>query len=337
MPVVWLKFIVSAAAVIFCGYRLCIYGEKIARIVHIGRGFVGFIFLAAITSLPELAVSLSATKIGALDLALGDLLGSNLFNLTIVAIILLFFVQEKTKIQFDSMHLISSSFSVLLICLVGIGIAFYSLVNPQTGYSPFFLDAESALIVLTYLFGAYLIFRSERAKQRGLPALDKLRSENKAAVWIRFLSLAVVLVGLSIYLCLLADQIAQVPIGGRALGGTFVGGLFLAIITSLPEMAVSISAAKLGFMDMALGNIFGSNMFNMLIVPVIDLAFGPKVILSCVSNLHLFTVLFVLISTGLVVAGLSYRSRKKTPALAWDSAAILFVYFAANLVNFYLR
>jgi cation:H+ antiporter len=102
-------------------------------------------------------------------------------------------------------------------------------------------------------------------------------------------------------------------------------------------MAVAISAVKLGFLDMALGNIFGSNMFNMGIIAITDLCLGEQVILSSVSSQHLFSALFVIFLTGVVMTGLVYRSKKETAGLAWDSVTILFVYFAANLVNFYLR
>ena len=102
---------------VFSGYRICVYGEKIGRLIKLGRTFVGLILLAVVTSLPELAVAISATKIGALDLALGDLFGSNLFNLTIVAIIFLWFIKEPKLLSFDSVHFISSGFSVLMIAL----------------------------------------------------------------------------------------------------------------------------------------------------------------------------------------------------------------------------
>ena len=88
---------------------------------------------------------------------------------------------------------------------------------------------------------------------------------------------------------------------------------------------------------MALGNIFGSNMFNMVIISIVDLALGRKILLSSVGSLHLLNALFVIISTALVTSGLVYRSRRKTPALAWDSVTIIFVYFAANFTMFYLR
>ena len=339
MFVLWIKFVVCAAVVVFCGYRICIYAEKIAQITRVGRTFIGLMLLAVVTSLPELAVTISATKIGALDLALGDLFGSNLFNLTIVGIIFLIFVKQPKTLAFESTHFISSGFSILLIAVAAVGIVFYNLINPGISYSPILVDAGTALILVIYIFGAYLIFRNEKAralKSSGVNS-NSIESRNIPTVWLKFFIYSGILVGFAIYLATLGDRIALVPVRGVALGGTFVGSLLIAITTSLPEMAVAISAIKLGLLDMALGNIFGSNMFNMLIIPIADLVLGRKVILSSVSPLHLFTVLFVIISTAVVVAGLVYRSRKKTGALAWDSAAILFIYFAANLVNFYLR
>ena len=337
MFLLWLKFIVVAAIVVFSGYRICIYAEKIAQITKVGRTFIGLMLLAVVTSLPELAVSISATKIGALDLALGDLFGSNLFNLTIVGVILLAFVKEPKLLSFDLTHFMSSAFSILLIVLAAVGIVFYKLVNPQVGYSRFFLDVETALILVIYIFGVYLIFRSERAKAPNLPRGKSSAAFSPLRVWLKFLFYCAILITSAIYVSRLGDRIARIPIGGVALGGTFVGSLFIAITTSLPEMAVAISAVKLGYLDMALGNIFGSNMFNMLIVSIADLALGRKVILSCGSAVHLFTVFFVIISSALVMSSLVYRSRRKTPALAWDSASIIFVYFAANLVNYVLR
>lgn len=336
MFVLWLKFVVCAAVVIFCGYRICIYAEKITQITKISRTFIGLILLSVVTSLPELAVAFSATKIGALDLAMGDLFGSNLFNLTIVGIVLLAFIKKPERLSLDTSHFMSASFSVLLITFAAMGIICYKLFFPYVDYSPILLNVETVLILITYIFAAYLIFRSEIGKT----APSSKRSVGQgvlAKIWLKFLIYAIFLVGFAMYLSQLGDRIARIPIGGVALGGTFVGSLFLAVITSLPEASVAISAVKIGSLDMGLANIFGSNMFNMAIIPVADLCLGRKVILSSVSTLHLFTILFVIISTVIIMSGLAYRSKRKTPALAWDSAAIIFIYFAANLVNFYLR
>ncbi len=322
---------------VFFGYRICIYADKIGRITKISRTFIGLVLLSVVTSLPELAVAISAVKIGALDLALGDLFGSNLFNLTIVAIMLFIFVRQPKLLTFDSTHLISAGISILLIALAAVGIIFYNLFNPYISYSSIFLDVETVLILAVYVFGVYLIFRSEKGKAHKLSEPGSAERKNTLTVWLKFLVCAAILVGFAIYLSRLGDQIARIPVRGTALGGTFVGGLFIAITTSLPETAVALSALKLGFLDMALANIFGSNMFNMVIISIADLTLGRKVLLSSVAPLHLMTVFFVIISTALVTSGLVYRSRRKTPALAWDSVSILFVYVTANLVTFYLR
>ncbi len=336
MLILWLKFIVVAAIVVFSGYRICIYAEKIAQITKIGRTFIGLILLAVVTSLPELAVAISATKIGALDLALGDLFGSNLFNLSIVGIIFLVFIRKPKLLSFEPTHFMSAGISVLLIALAAMGIIFYNLISPGVGYSNLLLDVETALILVIYIFGVYLIFRSEKGKTPQNTAKSGGRG-NSSIVWLKFLLYSIILVGSAFYLSRLGDRIAWIPVGGVALGGTFIGSLLIAITTSLPEMAVALSAVKLGFLDMALGNIFGSNMFNMVIISITDLCLGRRIILSSISCDHLFTVLFVIISTALVLVGLVYRSKRKTPGLAWDSASILFIFIVANLVNYFLR
>lgn len=337
MLILWLKFIIAAVVVVFSGHKICIYAEKIAQLTRVGRTFIGLMLLAVVTSLPELAVTITATKIHALDLALGDLFGSNLFNLTIVPVILFFFMRKPKLLSFDSTHVLSSAISVLLIALAAMGILFYNFVSPQASYSRFLLDAETALILATYFCGTYLIFRCEKKNMDRSAQSDSETKSDGLRIWLQFLFFAVILLGSAIYLSRLGNIISRIPVGGVALGGTFVGGLFLAVTTSLPEMSVSVSAVKLGFFDMALGNIFGSNMFNIAIIGITDLVLGRTVILSSVSALHLFTVLSVIICTCLVMAGLVYRSKNETSGLAWDSAGVLFIYFAANLVSFYLR
>ena len=177
MFILWIKFIIAAAVVVICGYRICLYAEKIARIIKISRAFAGLMLLAVVTSLPELAVAISATKIGALDLAVGDLFGSNLFNLTIVGIIFLKFVKKPMVLPFEKTHFISLAFSALLIALAAIGIIFYKFFYPVIGSSRISLDVETALILVVYGFGAHLIFRNEQQVHLYLSLLQNLSCE----------------------------------------------------------------------------------------------------------------------------------------------------------------
>ena len=113
------------------------------------------------------------------------------------------------------------------------------------------------------------------------------------------------------------------------LGESFIGSSFIAITTSLPEITVSIAAARLGAFDMAVGNLLGSNLFNVAILAVVD-GFYPKApLLHSVSSMNSVTALFAIIALAVVVIGLTYRSEKKFWFLAGDAIAISLVYCAS--------
>ena len=137
------------------------------------------------------------------------------------------------------------------------------------------------------------------------------------------------------------DVLADHPIGllGRPLGATFVGSLFLAIATSLPEIATGLSAVRLGNLDMALGNIFGSNMFNIFVVPMLkvsSLCSGQALLFNSeqfqLGETMIAGVLPILL-TGVVVGGLSYRSQRRVfRRFGIDSALIATIYVVGMLL-----
>jgi cation:H+ antiporter len=159
----------------------------------------------------------------------------------------------------------------------------------------------------------------------GLPGM----SLKKAIV--RYALHAAVVVVAAVFLPSIAERIAAVT----GLGQTFVGNIFVAVSTSFPELAVSFAAIRIGAVDMAVGNIFGSNIFNMLILAVEDIFFFKGPILSYAQPQHLIPSLLAMAMTGLAVAGLIYNAEKKLFVWAWDSFGII-VLFAVNLVLLYL-
>ena len=115
-------------------------------------------------------------------------------------------------------------------------------------------------------------------------------------------------------------------------GNTFVGSLWVAAATSLPEMVTSFAAMRLGAPDLAIANLFGSNLFNMAILALDDLAFMKGPLLSQVSGMHLFSAVAALMMTGIAITGLIYRAQKKAwVTVSWDGAALLLLYLL-NLV-----
>jgi cation:H+ antiporter len=144
-----------------------------------------------------------------------------------------------------------------------------------------------------------------------------------------------VLVALTIWLTRTGDVLQDRPIGllgGRTLGATFVGAFFLAPATSLPEIVTSITAVRIGHLDLALGNIFGSNMFNIFVIPLLKLfsiargdsllMFGARFSLPS----HTLTALFALLITAVAVGGLVYRSERRLFHFGMDSILIGLIY-----------
>jgi cation:H+ antiporter len=119
------------------------------------------------------------------------------------------------------------------------------------------------------------------------------------------------------------------------LGQTFVGNIFIALSTSLPEVVVSIAAVRMGAVDLAIGNLLGSNIYNIgLILALDDIFFVKGPILSYVSGSHTISAISAILMTSIAIIGLTYRSEKKRLFLAWDSIGIITVYFI-NLMLLY--
>lgn len=110
------------------------------------------------------------------------------------------------------------------------------------------------------------------------------------------------------------------------LGQTFVGNVFLAISTTLPELVVSISAVKMGSVDLAVGNLMGSNIFNILILGIDDIFLTQGPLLSFVKITHIIPALSAIAMLSIAIIGLTYRAEKKNMLLSWDSALIIMIY-----------
>jgi cation:H+ antiporter len=134
---------------------------------------------------------------------------------------------------------------------------------------------------------------------------------------------------------------AWLPFVGNALAraydwnNSFVGTLFVAGATSLPELVVTLAALRLGALDMAIANLLGSNLFDIVIIAVDDLFFLRGPLLSHVSDAHAVSALSALIMTGAVVVGLIFRPAGRIfKAVGWVSVLLAGVYLANTYVLF---
>ena len=133
-----------------------------------------------------------------------------------------------------------------------------------------------------------------------------------------FLGLAAVVAVAGTILARSADRIAEVT----GLGQTFVGTTLVALTTSLPEFVASIAAVRIGAFDLAIGNTFGSNAFNMILFVPLD-AFHPGPLFADVNPAHAVTALAVIVATATAVLGQLYHEERRLPILEPDAVLVV--------------
>lgn len=334
---IWLQFIVCLAIITVAGTKLAKYGDLIAEKTGLGRVWIGVVLLASITSLPELATGVSSvTFVGEPDLTMGDLFGSNLINLVIIAIIDLVHTSGPVLHYLGTGIVLSTVLSLFLVAAAAVSL--FLAQNLPTVDLFGRVGIYSLMLLFLYLLAQYMIFRFQSTEPEG-EQKDEVASSGRHLVpldkgVIYFAIAAVVTAGAGVWLASIGDQIAEVT----GLSASFVGTLFLAIVTSAPEIVVSISAVRLGALDMAVGNVVGSNMFNMgVIIFVNDLFYSAGPILQEVDVEHVITALFAILMSSIVVIGIIFRPRFWLRVwVGADTVALAVLYFAALITLYHL-
>jgi cation:H+ antiporter len=329
----WLMFATCAVLIVVAGNFLSRYGDVIANKTGLGGTWVGLVMLATVTSLPELVTGVSSVTLAAApNIALGDVLGSCVFNLLLLTLLDILQREESVFSRASRGHVLSAGFGVILIGFVG----FNLLLGPRAPQLAFgHLGAYSIVIVLVYAAALRLVFRYERAEQATyVEELAELYPDiTLRQATIRYGIAAAVVVGAGLLLPFTAQALAE------AMGWhlTFVGTLFVATATSLPEAAVTLSAARLGALDMAVSNLLGSNLFNILIVAIDDALFLEGPILAHVSPLHGLSALSAIMMTGVAIVGLIYRPRERLLRFVSWAGLMLFSIYLINTWLLFLQ
>ncbi len=322
-------FIICAALIFITGRNLSKYGDAIADQLGLGKAWIGLILMASVTSLPELVVGISSvTIVESPDLAAGDVLGSCVFNLMILSVLDVFVKGSPLFTRTSTTHVMAGTMGIILVAMAGLGI----FLTEEITITPW-IGLTSMAFIIVYFFAMRVIYFFERSNAIA-PDIAANHLQNsiplKKAVSLYFLN-ALVVISAALFLPGFAETIAN----ETGLGESFVGTLFLAASTSFPEMAVSFSALRMGSFDMAVGNLLGSNLFNILILAVDDMFYVKGHLLKDVSDINLVSVFAVIIMTSVAIAGLTFQKRgKKRFILATDTFLILSVYIV-NLILLY--
>jgi cation:H+ antiporter len=320
---VWLKFAACLAIILFSGTKLARYGDAIAEKTGLGRIWVGLILLAAITSMPELVTGVSAAALVKLpDLAVGNLLGSCLFNLVLLALLDIIHRPEPLLSRASPRHMMSAGAGIVLAGVVAGGIwAGARFPGAILGW----VNAPGILPLVFYIVGVWWISRSERNQPPQPTGVVSSQYEKLSLrkTYLKFGLATAAVIGAGIWLSFVGNELALT----YSWHASFVGSLFIAITTSLPELVVSVAALRLGAIDMAVADILGSNMFNLAIITPVDLAYRQGPVLALVLSAHFVTAVVTIAMSLIVMAGLRFRQGRKTFFfISWPAVALIGLY-----------
>jgi len=326
-----LQFLALAAVVAGAGTVLARAADAIAESTGLGRLLVGSVLLAAATSLPELTVDIAAVREGHADLAAGDLLGSSLMNLLILAGIDLARRNGRRMLSREAAsHALSATLAIALTGLAGAAILTAGKLPSVVVLG---IGGWSWAILIAYLLGARMLFIDQRISAR-LAAETAADQPAAGPLWkpaVLFTAAAAVLVAIGPRLATTAAELAE----RSGLGGTFVGTTLVALTTSLPELVASLAAVRLGAVDLAIGNTFGSNAFNMILFVPLDAVY-PDQLFQAVSPIHAVTALAVIVATAIAVLGQLYHAERRLPIVEPDALLMLLVIGGALALVFQL-
>jgi cation:H+ antiporter len=272
----------------------------------------------------------AVTYVGAPDIAVGDVLGSCVFNLLIFASLDIAEREKPISTRAQQGHVLSAGFGILLLSLVSISLFQGEHIRPFG-----WIGLYSVLYVAIYLMAIRLVYFYEKrqiARFIGQRAEEfRYKDVRLKSALINYGWNALFVIGAAVLLPRFGAGIAE----ATGLGQTFVGNIFVAIATSLPEVVVSIAAVKIGAIDLAIANLLGSNLFNILILAIDDVFFIPGPILSHVDPSHVLSALAAIAMTSIAIIGLAYQAERKLLRMSWDSIGMIFV-FIANLMLLYM-
>lgn len=327
MGLLILQFLFFAAIIVAAGTLLSHNADKIAEATGLGRVLIGSILLAGATSMPELSVDIACVRQGNPDLAVGDLLGSSLMNLLILAVLdLTHSTPGRMFSRPAAGHALGGAASIALTSLVAV-----SLLTSRHFGGPEWLGLGTGawLVLIAYALCVRLLFLDQRISARAdAERTDRAATQPqlgnwwKPATWFLLATVVIWLVGPR--LSATADELAV----QTGLTKSFVGTTMIAFSTSLPELVSCWAAVRMKAYDLAIGNILGSNAFNMTILVVLDL-FQPGSLLASVSMFHAVTACAAILATSVTIMGQLYQSDRRRWVIEPDALLVIAIVLAS--------
>lgn len=294
--------------------------SSIAKFLKIPSIVIGLTIVAFGTSAPEAAVSIIAGINGSNGIAIGNVIGSNMFNLLVVVGISAAIKPISIKDQ-----IISKDYPFMLLATAALLVMSYDVVIGSGTENVITRGEAIILLMFMGIFLYYTIASALRSRREHIDSDDDEKPKYGIAKSIIFTigGLAGIIIG-GQFVVDSAEKIAL----GFGMSETLVGLTIVAVGTSLPELVTSIVAAKKGESDIAIGNVVGSNIFNLLFVLAASAAITPMSISS-----QSLTDLLILTAVTLGTYGFCVTKKRVNRAEGIILASVYVIYLAYAIIR----
>ena len=326
-------FLAAAAAVWWAGTLLSSRVDAIGGKLRIGQAFAGMLLLGGITSLPELATVTTSSIAGNAPLAVNNLLGSTAVNILLLALADIVFGRGAlTSVVAKPATLMQGVLGMMLLGLV-------AMIVLSGDYPVFGMGAGTIIIALGALLAIRIAARFARrrvwqpaedaegsaGKDDGQSAPDQ-RSLPRLLLVTAGLGLIILVAGVAL------SQSADAFAARTGLSSGMIGFVLVAFATSLPELSSIVAAVRQKRYELAVGDIFGTNLFNLMLLLVADLAASGPPVLKQAGAFEALGALLALLMTGCFTIGLLERKDKTIWRMGYDAAGALLLFCGGMLL-----
>ncbi|MGF1457461.1 MAG: sodium:calcium antiporter [Leptolyngbyaceae cyanobacterium] len=328
------SFIIAAIAIAVFGIRLTKVADRLADKTGLGEAVVGALFLGAVTSLPGIITSVSSAANNHPELSISNALGGIAAQTVFLAVADI--VYPAANLEHAAASAANLSQGTLLITLL----ALHLLAASAPSLSFFGIHPVSIVLPIAYVFGLRLVSSAKetpmwsprRTSETYVDQVDDndVVKDRLSKLWIKLALLA----GLISVAGYVVAQTGAAIAEQTGLSESFVGALFTAVSTSLPELVTSIAAVRQGALALAVGGIIGGNSFDVLFVAFSDMAYRPGSIYHALTNSQTFIVALTILMTGTLLLGLLRREKHGLGNIGFESFLIIVLYLGGVAMIF---
>ncbi|WP_213290497.1 sodium:calcium antiporter [Bradyrhizobium sp. sGM-13] len=339
---VWINiaiFSASAIVVWITGTRMVRLVDELASRTGMGHGFAGMLLLGGIVSLTEISTVSTAAFTASPLLALNNLLGSESINLVLLAAVDPLVGREALT------SFITTPAILLQGVLVVIVLAVISIAMATGDYPVFGVGIWSAAVFLLCLGALWMSARYEKRRVWVALGRDGKEEDDSANVPVHkprggslrmlivgLIGVAAVIFGAGFLLSVSGDALAE----QTGLGTSFVGFLLVGMSTSLPELSTITAAVRLKRYHLAVGDILGSNVFNLLLIFLADVVYIGDPVLNHTGRFEFVACMLAIVMTGILLLGLLERRNWTVLKMGYDSTALIVVFMAGVVLLYAL-